>query len=118
MKEQELFYKRLKTIKDYWVQSSVESLNKGADLIWSENEEDYVHLQDVLIAEKDKTAYKRILDETIKGAIHSILVMVDGGDELTDNFSIDLVNADTNTSLKEGIALHEEFISYLLDKEL
>ncbi len=117
MREQELFFERLKSIKDYWVQTSVESLNNDADLIWSENEEEYNHLKDLLVEDYDKQAYKKILDETIKGAIHSILVMLDGGDELTDSFSIDLINTETRESLKEGAALHEEFVSYLMDKE-
>jgi hypothetical protein len=117
MQEQELFFERLQSIKDYWVQISVESLENNADLIWSENEQEYVKLKDVLVEDDDKQAYKKILDETIKGAIHSILVMLDGGDELTDSFSIDLINTETKKSLKEGISLHEEFYSFLMDKE-
>lgn len=117
MKEQELFFERLKAIKDYWVQTSVESLNNDADLIWSENEQEYTHLKDLLVKDDDKHAYKKILDESIKGAIHSILVMLDGGDELTDSFRIDLINAQTKKSLIKGISLHEEFFSYLIDKD-
>lgn len=117
MKEQELFFERLKAIKNYWVLTATESLNRETDLIWSENEEDYLRLQDVLESEENKQAYKRVLDETIKDVIHSILVMLDGGDELTDSFSIDLINMNTNKSLKDGLSLHEEFFSYLLDKE-
>ena len=43
--------------------------------------------------------------------------MLDGGDELTDEFNIDLINADSKKSLKENIALNEEFYGYLLKEE-
>ncbi|MEK5215373.1 hypothetical protein [Psychrobacillus sp. FSL H8-0487] len=49
--------------------------------------------------------------------MHSILVMIDGGDELADKFLVDLIDRDTKESLQEDIALHEEFYGYLLDKE-
>lgn len=117
MKDTEMFFERLKSIKDYWIETSVESLKDNAELMWSENEREYIHLQARLTKDEDKLAYKKVIDETIKGAIHSILVMIDGGDELTDSFSIDLINAETRRSLKTGISLHEEFVSYLLDQE-
>jgi hypothetical protein len=117
MEEQEMFFERLKAIKDYWVQTSMESLNLDADLIWSENRENYLVLQNILKSEESKKAYMSILDENIKGAIHSILVMLDGGDELADSYCIDLINANTKKSLKDEISLHEEFFSYLVDKE-
>lgn len=117
LKEQQIFFKRLKEIKDYWVKTSVKGLESDTDLIWSDYEDEYVQLQGVLSNDEDKQAYEKVLDEAIKGAIHSILVMLDGGDELTDEFNIDLINADSRKSLKEKIALHEEFFGYLLDEE-
>ena len=41
--------------------------------------------------------------------MHSILVMIDGGDELADNFLLDLVDRETKVSLLKDIALHGEF---------
>lgn len=114
MREQQILFKRLKEINDYWVKTSVEGLDSDTDLIWSDYEDEYVQLQGVLSNDEDKQAYEKVLDEAIKGAIHSILVMLDGGDELTDEFNIDLINADSQESLKEKIALHEEFFSYLI----
>ncbi len=116
MREQQILFKRLKEIKDYWVKTSVKGLKSDTDLIWSDYEDEYVQLQGAL-SKEDKQAYEKVLDEAIKGAIHSILVMLDGGDELTDKFNVDLINADSKESLKEKIALHEEFFSYLLDEE-
>jgi hypothetical protein len=117
MDEQKILFERLKQIKDYWVKTSTESLEKQADLIWSEHEEQYNLLQSLILEEQSKKAYSKVIDELLKCAIHSILVMLDGGDELTDKFKIDIINADTKKSLKEDIALHEEFFGYLLDNE-
>lgn len=117
MKEQRILFERLKQIKDYWVKTSLESLNKDADLIWSEYEDEYKLLQTLVLGEDAQKAYLKVIDELIKGSIHSILVMLDGGDALTDKFNIDIINSDTKQSLKENIALHEEFFAYLLDVE-
>jgi hypothetical protein len=43
--------------------------------------------------------------------------MVDGGDDLADKFLHDLKDRETKESLQDDIALHEEFIGYLLDVE-
>lgn len=117
MDEQKILFERLKQIKDYWVKTSIDSLDEQADLIWSEHEEEYNLLHSVIIGEELKKAYSMIIDELLKGVIHSILVMFDGGDKLTDKFNIDIINADTKKSLKDYIALNEEFFSYLLDVE-
>lgn len=117
VEEQRVLFERLKDIKDYWVKTSVESLDKQSDLTWSEHEKEYNLLQSLISEEKSKKAYSKIIDELLKGVIHSILVMFDGGDELTDKFNIDIINADTKKSLKEDIALHEEFIGYLVEVE-
>lgn len=117
MEEQKILFERLREIKDYWVKTSLESLDENADLIWSEHEDEYKLLQSSILGQEEKIAYSKVIDELIKGTIHSILVMLDGGDELTDKFNIDIVNSDTKKSLKEDIALHEEFYGYLLDVE-
>jgi len=117
LKEQQILFKRLKAIKDYWVHTSVEGFKTDADLIWSDCGDEYANLQKILSTDENKQAYKKVLDEVVKGTIHSILVMLDGGDELTDEFNIDLINADSKKSLKDNIALNEEFFAYLLDEE-
>ncbi|MBI9051970.1 MAG: hypothetical protein JEZ00_21320 [Anaerolineaceae bacterium] len=117
MKDQEILFKRLKELKNYWVQTSLEGLDEKADLIWSDYEDEYRYLQNNLSSDESKQAYEKVLDEVIRGVIHSILVILDGGDEVTDKLNIALINEDTKKSLKEGIALHEEFFSYLLDSE-
>jgi hypothetical protein len=117
VEEKKLLFEQLKSIKDYWVKTSLESLDENADLIWSDYEEEYQKLQRLLKNDEEKEAYERVLNELIKGAIHSILVMVDGGDDLADKYTVDLVVEKNNKSLKTNGALHEEFYDYLLDVE-
>lgn len=113
--KQKLLFQNLKNIKDYWVQTSVDSMNPNTDLCWSDNEDQYKLLQTKLKSQEELIAFGEVQNELIKGVIHSILVMIDGGDELADSYLIDLVDRETNESLSKEVALHEEFYSYLLD---
>lgn len=115
--DQKLLFQSLKNLKDYWVKTSVDSLNPNTDLIWSENELEYKFLQSKLKSQQELVSFGKIQDELIKGVIHSILVLIDGGNELADSYLLDLVNRETKESLLKDIALHEEFYGYLLDSE-
>lgn len=115
--KQQLLLQNLKNIKDYWTKTAVESLNPRSDLIWSEHEDEYKNLQTKLTSKEDLNDYTKVQSEIIKGVIHSILVMIDGGDELADNYLIDLVDRETKESLQKEFALHEEFESFLLDND-
>ena len=53
----------------------------------------------------------------IKESIHSTLVMIDGGDELTDKINIDLINEKSWKTINANRALHEEFYEYLINEE-
>lgn len=117
MDKQKLLFKNLKNIKDYWVKTGVEHLSPNADLMWSEIEEAYKLLQSKIVSNKEKDAYEKILNEIIEGVIHSILVMIDGGDALADDYLVDLIDEETRESVKGNTALHEEFFGYLLDVE-
>ncbi|AKB32385.1 hypothetical protein MSSIH_1695 [Methanosarcina siciliae HI350] len=117
LKEHEVLFRRLKEIKDYWSDTALESLSEESDLSWSNCEKEYLFLRKAISTEEGKKAYSNTIDELMRGLIHSILVMFDGGDELTDEFNIDIINADTKKSLLEKISLHEEFIDYIFDAE-
>lgn len=117
MDNQKLLFQRLAEIKDYWVNTTREGLEDNTDLIWSEVEEAYKILQQKLSSQEGKEAYQNVVDEVIKGVIHSILVLIDGGDELAEKLLLDLTERGTNKSLSAETALHEEFYSYLLEKE-
>lgn len=118
MNEKQTFLlQNLKQIKDYWTNASVDSLNPNSDLIWSENEEEYKLLQTKIKSPEELNAYRKTQNEIIKGVIHSILVMIDGGDELADTYLLDLIDKETQTSLLTDVSLHEESYGYLLDNE-
>lgn len=117
MNKQELLFERLKEIKDYWVDTSIESLNEDADLVWSDYEEEYNLLRSRLTSKEEKEVFRKIVDELIKGVIHSFLVTIDGGDNLSEKYNLDLIDNNTKKSLKGNTALHEEFYNYLIDVE-
>jgi hypothetical protein len=116
-KKQKLLFQNLKNIKDIRTKTAVDSLIPNTDLFWSENEDEYKILQTKLTSQKELNAYHKVQSEVIQGVIHSILVMIDGGDELADNYLIDLVDIETKESLKKEGALHEDSFGYLLDTE-
>ncbi|MGG4438634.1 histidine kinase [Priestia megaterium] len=115
--KQKLLFENLKNIKSYWVNTAVENLSPNADLIASNCEEEYQFLAKKLSSVEELLAFQKTQNEIIEGVIHSILVMIDGGDDLADRLSLDLIDGETKESLQNDIALHEEFIGYLLDME-
>lgn len=118
MDKQKLLFKELRSIKDYWTNTIAGHLNQNAEIPpWNELKHDYLLLQKKISTEEELDAFKKIINETIDGVIHSILVMIDGGSDLADIFKLDLIDRETGESLTEKIASHEEFFSYLLDVE-
>ncbi|GFN32159.1 histidine kinase [Paenibacillus xylaniclasticus] len=117
MERQKILFEHLKAIKDYWTSQATNSLNPITDLIWTENESEMRLLQEKLSSTQDQEAFRKVQDEVIRGVIHSILVMLDGGDALADKIKLNLVDENSKESLNEDIALHEEFVSYLIDVE-
>ncbi|PUB06327.1 histidine kinase [Paenisporosarcina sp. OV554] len=117
MNDQNLLFEQLKSIKDYWRDLARKSLNNDEDLIWTSKEDSIKILRKSLTTEEEKKAYQIAVNDIIEGAIHSILVMIDGGDALAEKLSIDLIDIETNKSLSGDTALHEEFLGYLLDIE-
>ncbi len=117
MEEQRLFYKKLKEIKDYWVEDSIKTLKDEVDFVTPDCIEAYQLLKTRIDTDEYRKAYKKVINGLIKGVMHSLLVTFDGDDDLAAYYKIDIINADTKVSLKENIALHEEFYGYLLDAE-
>jgi len=115
--QQVILFQNLKRIKDYWEDNVTNTLTPGADLKWSSVEDDFNLLQKALGTPQLQRAFSNVLNDTITGVMHSIMVMVDGGDALADEMQIDLVNVDKNVSIKGNTALHEGFYEYLLEVE-
>ena len=114
MDDQQLVFQNLKRIKDYYIETAIESLDPGTDLIWTNFEEEYRLLQSMINTE-GKLAYRKVLNEILRGVIFSVLVMIDGGDDLANNLMIDIVERETKETLNPNKALHEEFFDYLGD---
>ena len=116
MEKRIAFFQDLKQIRDDWI--NVDYLGPNAIIPeWSDLKEEYQTLANLLATDEGIEAFKKVMQDKIDGVLHSFLVMIDGGTELAEQFTIDLVVEDTGESLKEGIALHEEFVGYLLDAE-
>ncbi|CAM4403201.1 histidine kinase [Paenibacillus alkaliterrae] len=116
MSKHDDLFQDLKQIRDTWAQ--VDYLGPNSVIPeWSELKEEYDTLRNKIENENEIVAFKKILKNTVTGVLHSVLVMIDGGTELAEKFNIDLVIMGTGESMRENIALHEEFIGYLLDAE-
>lgn len=116
MWEQQVLFKQMKSIKDTWVEGSVEAL-QGKDLDWRSIKDQYIILGEALCDEKKQEAYRKVINDVVEGVMHSMMVMFDGGSALSDEFSIDVINSETGESLLSYSALHEEFIDYIMDAE-
>lgn len=117
MDKQRFLFENLKNIKDYWVKAGVKGLKPGTDLMWSNFEEQYKILQGKLMTDEETKAYEKVMNEIICGVIHSVLVMIDGEDQLSDKFHLGLIDESTKESLVNNTALHEEFYGYLIEVE-
>jgi hypothetical protein len=67
-----------------------------------------------LESEVEKLNIKEQQNEIIESVIYSILEMIDGYDDNL-NFNLDLIDKETNMSLKAGIELHDKFIDYITE---
>ena len=117
MDKKMLIFENLKMIKDYWSDTAIGRLDSSADLISTEFVEEYKRLQMIIHNTEDKEAFRKVMNDIIEGVIHSILVMVDGGDKLAENLILDLIDWNTKESFREQGALHEDFFRYLIDVE-
>lgn len=114
MNKQHLIFKNLKEIEEYWVEVAKGTLNpENETRVWKDYEEEIRLLRKLISDEAGKEAFCKIVDKTILGVIHSILVMFDGGDELADTLLIDIIDRSTEESLNPQKALHEKFFRYL-----
>lgn len=117
MEKEKFFFAQLKNIKDYWVEKTIQKLDKNYDLHISNEEKSYKKIQEVFKNQEEIDSYQKVINDVIEGVLHSVMVMLDGGDELADNIMIDIIDIENkNSILKEG-SYHEEFISYLTENE-
>ncbi|WP_019636533.1 hypothetical protein [Paenibacillus fonticola] len=106
-KQKELL-KKLKQIRDQYVDFSVGSLEVDSKLNWSTYREEYIRLGSLLHSNKDKQSFREIQVELIDEVIYRILEMLDGYGGLT--FEIEMMDKDTRQSITEGIQLHDKYM--------
>lgn len=108
--KQRLFFKSLKDIKDTYVDLSVGSFHPQSKIKWSNSNDAYRYLRNKLNSEEDLEALTVIQNEVIEEVVYRIMEMIDGYGNL--NFEIDIIDRETNQSLRDGIQLHDKFMDY------
>lgn len=114
--KQREFFKALKDIKDANVEISASKIHqsspkKGAD----ELDEAYKTLKLKLNTDEEIQAYEKVQNEIIEDVICDIMVMIDGYGAL--KYPVDLIEKESNKSLKNEIELHDSFMNYLYEVE-
>lgn len=61
-------------------------------------------------------AFGKVQDEVIHGVIHSVLVMIDGGNELSNKYLLDLIDREPRESLLKDIEFSNDRLFSLLIK--
>ena len=90
------------------------ALNKGDRFVYSSLE-----LKKILKVLKEaglESEYSKVINELLLQFIHTILVAVDGGEWISEDYQFDIINKNTNEIINSKCALHEEFFDYLWDK--
>lgn len=113
--KQELLFESLKGIKDTWVDLSVDSFNPESRIKWDDSNEAYKFLQEKLKSEDDLNAITVIQNELVETVIYRIMELIDGYGDL--NYPVDLIDKDTNKSLRDVGELHDGFMNYLYEHE-
>ncbi|MEG0641854.1 MAG: hypothetical protein RR515_04580 [Clostridium sp.] len=114
-RKQELFLKSLKLIKDSNVEFSSAYFHSNSNLNETHLKSEYEHLQSKMLSEKDIECVKRIQNELVEAVIENIMVLIDGYGDL--DFTLDLIDRDSNESLRENIELHDAFMTYIENEE-
>jgi hypothetical protein len=99
-----------------WIKSSSESItDENADLIWTDSEDSFKSLQEVLLGNGvDKADVEQVFSECLRGLAVSFLTILDGGTALAEKGRVYLVDENGN---RLGEGLHDEFVSYLLETD-
>ena len=77
---------------------------------------EYDELKNALTQEEKEMVYS-ITYDILESYTHSIMTMLDNGTELSDNFTIDIINYDTEESLTEDYdsSLDDDFTEAMLE---
>ena len=113
----ETFFEDLSRHLQTWRDDIVEAVADPVTAAWSDSQQAYERLQAKSFSAKDLEDLRAVLDECLRGLLHSTLVTIDGGTALSRYGGVVLVDAATGEQLTTG-ALHEEFIEFLVQRGL
>lgn len=107
---EEKFYKEVKSDIYDLANYAIERIKEEKSIEHSAVKEDYEKIRKLNLSEDDLESLKKIVEDAIIGAVHSIFVSIDGGTALSDEGkALDLIDRKTGKPLTEG-ALHENFM--------
>jgi hypothetical protein len=112
----EAFFKDLAHHLVMWRDDLVAAIKDPSTATWADSQSvlERLNLQCGGIDAEDLRA---VLNECFRGILHSTLVTLDGGSDVSETGTLQLIDADTQQPLTAG-ALHEEFFQYLAEHDM
>lgn len=99
---------------DYWVNKFSESLKEHSDLSWTDHPDAFIKIGEVIRANNMSTDIESVVCEILRGYIHTVLTVFDGGSKLADKVLVTVVDEQGQPL---GPGLHERFVDHLLETE-
>lgn len=96
---------------DHWTNVATESLtNPSANLSWADSPEAFRNVARAILAAGLQPQLRSAISEILRGQIHSLLVVIDGGTSLAERVELSLLA--NGAELPAG--LHERWVNHLL----
>jgi hypothetical protein len=110
------FFEDLARQLEFWVEKTYRAATDPQhDLVgWSDYVEDVRILQQMNMTAEERSAFRAVLFAGMSALLHNVLVMLDGGTELVDTFSMHLRTSDGDLL---GPGLHDRFYEHLYDTQ-
>jgi hypothetical protein len=100
---QQEFFEDIGRSLDQWLQVTVEAATSpAADLTWATNKKAFQVLQQALVTDEQHWAYRVALQDVMVGLLHSLMVTLDGGSRLADQYTLTLTTS-RGTTLGPGL---------------
>lgn len=104
------FYLEVRDAIRNFSQYTVDDMKGSKELEHSEVKKELEEIRKLNLSDHDLENLKKVIEDAIKGAVHSIFVTLDGGTALSDKGkALELIDRKTGKPLTEG-ALHENFM--------
>jgi hypothetical protein len=105
------FYEEVRDAIKRFAQYTIDEIKGADDVEYSEAKKEIEEIRKLNLSDKDLMNFQKIIEDSAKGAVHSIFVSIDGGTALSNNGkALEMIDRKTSKPLTEG-ALHENFLS-------